>query len=1447
MADQWSQFPDASGKASVADDPFAHFPDATAPQQPKPEPTPQGQLEPGNIDLAAPPVVKSKSGDEMSTLRSMSIERNGKEILIPMVAHNGSGILSKADAIKQFDQSGKHLGIFDSPENATVRANTLSEIQAKRYGVSVGPTGFDVNKRFNEGTIDKPDEPVPVPTPKESLGKVLSGVAGIGAEGEADASRPAFNPRGEQIRASTPSERHRDAVGQFLDWALKPGHESGINLIPPDVAKAGVDVAAFGPRFLGKVLGGGVPELVEGGVEATKEAAGQFGKLENVGALLSLAIPGVAEAYATQAANQLPEQYGRIKEAIQKHGVMSRETGKAAADAGISDIMAFLGLKTAGRFEAAPPVSLDKLSPQQIAEIAVPDMKGGETSAEGIPKDESKIPAPGPSKEAGGSEGRADLEQQAQGRTGSGPGEVAQQQKNVPVPGEGGAQVAQGDVDELTRSNRERLGLSTEGLPGEMPTAPEGVQAPAEPAPSSPHDFTPALKTKDGQIIPGEKGKVHQDIYNAQEDPVLLRAEEPEHGFIDSKTGEFKSREQVSEALGEKEPMQSERLRDLQKQVPEEPTAPKAETKPTEAQMTEPPSAAAPETQPSAPVAEEPKNDWTEATLPSLKTEPTAAEPAAAQPLGIVPPGTGKILTWHDELKTALKGLLSSTQDLAKFSDFRKAVLKWSALNQKSAGEIFKATKEIQASVPDPVRREAITNWIQAGGDTAELQRRAGATKDVKLKSAYEAAANLTPEEVALAGKIRQTYDILLKRARAYGIEINELPDYVNQIWRRNPIKDFLASSNRRLSTSIRFAKERYYDSFFHGEQAGLTPSTKDISKLLPIYMNEVNNAIAAKQFVADMAGAKASDGRPLLASTGMVKTIDTAEGQTHLVLPDMRAEGTEDYKALDNHPALKSWRWRGQDENGNPIMVQGDLRIHPEAYSHLKNVLGTSAIREWYRSASENPLGDIPKAVTKFLIDDLNQIAKGTMLGFLSPFHQVQEGTHAIGHRVNPFGAIPKIDFSKAETVDAAQHGLMLLPDRVSAGQFREGLDGSRRNLVSTMLGKGPKPAKMLKEWADNYQDYLFHEYIPGLKLKTYEHILPRNMERYADQIGRGDVTEDQVKYLSAQQANAAYGHLNYADMGRNPTMQHLMQTFLLAPDFLEARGRFVGQALKPSLAGREQLAALATLAATQYVLSRTLNKTLDDDYHWDSPFDVIVGNRRYGMRSVPADVAHAFSNTRQFVSGRLSPIVGRGLLEGLSGVNYRREPTTAGQTLSDILTGMIPITLQPATRGLSETGKDNPVSPFEQFLGSMGLHVSRFSPLSKAYFLAHDWVDKHGSDYGINKTNAIFPISKYQQFRYALEDGNIDAARTEYDKLIKAAKIGGSEFSKRFRMSLYHPFTGSEKTDDIFKQSLKEGDRKLVDDATKRRDIIWSRYESIAGMSSQPAKRKRKFTIVQ
>lgn len=119
-------FPDDMEKAEVekAIDRHLHAP-------------PKGMIEPGNIDLNNRPIVHNDDGTHSSEYSISSADEKGREVLVPTIVDgrfltpNGKKPRegSKAEkamfkeAWKHYEETGEHLGIFDTPENA----NTYSE------------------------------------------------------------------------------------------------------------------------------------------------------------------------------------------------------------------------------------------------------------------------------------------------------------------------------------------------------------------------------------------------------------------------------------------------------------------------------------------------------------------------------------------------------------------------------------------------------------------------------------------------------------------------------------------------------------------------------------------------------------------------------------------------------------------------------------------------------------------------------------------------------------------------------------------------------------------------------------------------------------------------------------------------------------------------------------------------------------------------------------------------------------------------------------------------------------------------------------------------------------------------------------------------------------------------------------------------------------------------
>lgn len=95
-----------------------------------------GQYGAGNIDLYSRPQLKNADGS-ISTVRSITINEDGKEIVIPTIAFGDGGTpyrMSDQQAIAKYHATGEYLGKFDTQAEAEAYAQKLHLAQEFYYG-----------------------------------------------------------------------------------------------------------------------------------------------------------------------------------------------------------------------------------------------------------------------------------------------------------------------------------------------------------------------------------------------------------------------------------------------------------------------------------------------------------------------------------------------------------------------------------------------------------------------------------------------------------------------------------------------------------------------------------------------------------------------------------------------------------------------------------------------------------------------------------------------------------------------------------------------------------------------------------------------------------------------------------------------------------------------------------------------------------------------------------------------------------------------------------------------------------------------------------------------------------------------------------------------------------------------------------------------------------------
>ncbi|MEK1933754.1 MAG: hypothetical protein AAAC47_29020, partial [Pararhizobium sp.] len=291
----------------------------------------RGLLSPGNINLAKRPVVKNPDGS-ISTVKSMSFEEDGKEILVPTVSPDGK-LLDENQAIDLYHQTGQHLGIFDNPNDANTYAQTLHNQQEQMY---VAPKASKPVYLNIEGKRVKVDESFLKLSPEDQAKTVDEIAAQIGVAPQQAAPEPDMAPGGKvaQSLASDLSSMTQNPARALFDQ--RPAWQKPIvaaqdvgNIIGDDLTFGFGDKAAAAVRapFTGKTYD---EELAANrqGTQNSRDRAGSAAYGADVTAALMMPrlAPRAAAAGTTVAKGVLPTA-GRFVAGVAKGGAQGAGYG----------------------------------------------------------------------------------------------------------------------------------------------------------------------------------------------------------------------------------------------------------------------------------------------------------------------------------------------------------------------------------------------------------------------------------------------------------------------------------------------------------------------------------------------------------------------------------------------------------------------------------------------------------------------------------------------------------------------------------------------------------------------------------------------------------------------------------------------------------------------------------------------------------------------------------------------------------------------------------------------------------------------------------------------------------------------------------------------------------------------------------------------------------------
>jgi len=487
----------------------------------------------------------------------------------------------------------------------------------------------------------------------------------------------------------------------------------------------------------------------------------------------------------------------------------------------------------------------------------------------------------------------------------------------------------------------------------------------------------------------------------------------------------------------------------------------------------------------------------------------------------------------------------------------------------------------------------------------------------------------------------------------------NYQPNYLPQLW-ENPPEEIARVFQRTFGNQPGFSKQRIFDTYKQGIDAGLTPKFDAISDLLTSRSKSATRALADSEFTNSL--------------------IDSGQ-------------------ALPFDQAPKGWK-------NVPELQQGEQKfaVDPKIAQKIQNYT--------------EPGSEILNKVGRFVSE-----AKQSLLSAGVPktgwnFHTgVNIPARAVAARNNPFRAVVDTVIWNTFPGEAVK-SVDRIPVDIREGLIRNSLTVGR-SVDDAGYGFKPEVGKGIISKARGTFDKLFSEAAFDKVLPAQKYQVA--VEAYQKALKSGVNKEDALR-IGAETSNSFFGGVNAQELGRSKDFQNIMRTFLLAPDWLESNFKIAkktsGALLNPSNWSKAEYAPyrqFARNATFMYASMAMTNKAISGHWPWQngagqefnlatgtfdergrermiSPFGTAFDFARIPLQLVQAAGSGDAKGLFKPLRNRLSPPVGALANIAITGEDYRGRPIdTPGELGSQIAQGVgVPSQVTNIIGGL--TGEQTP-----------------------------------------------------------------------------------------------------------------------------------------------------------